>query len=85
MNLITRSDEGYHQEYLFPSSQPLSNSKTKLEKSSHPITELLLNLIVNYEEHFLGALTDTGASSIIILETYTSATFIKIDDDNTTI
>jgi hypothetical protein len=33
----------------------------------------------------LRAIADTGASSSIILEAYTSAPFIKIDDNNTTI
>jgi hypothetical protein len=45
-----------------------------------------VSLIVNNEEHLLRALADTGASSIIILEAYTSAIFpfIKTDDNNTT-
>jgi hypothetical protein len=47
---------------------------------------LVVSLIVNNEEHLLRALADTGASSSIILEAYTSATFpcIKTDDSNTT-
>jgi predicted TIM-barrel enzyme len=69
---------------LFTSSKPFSTSKTKLAKSSHPTTELVMNLIVNNEEHLLRALADTGASSSIILEAYTSAPFIKTDDNNTT-
>jgi hypothetical protein len=44
-----------------------------------------VSLIVNNEEHLLRALADTGASSsIIILEAYISAPFIKTDDNNTT-
>jgi hypothetical protein len=45
-----------------------------------------VSLIVNNEEYLLRALADTGASSSIILEANTSATFpfIKIDDSNTT-
>jgi hypothetical protein len=45
-----------------------------------------VSLIVNNEEHLLRALADTGASSSnsIILEVYTSARFIKTDDNNTT-
>jgi hypothetical protein len=39
-------------------------------------------LIVNNEEHLLRALADTGASSSIILEAYTSSPFIKTDDNN---
>jgi hypothetical protein len=62
----------------------LDLAKTKLAKSYHPTTELVVSLIVNNEEHLLRALADTGASSSIILEAYTSATFIKTDDSNTT-
>jgi hypothetical protein len=58
---------------LFTSSKPFSSRKTKLAKSSHPTTELVVSLIVNNEEHLLRALADTGASSSIILEAYTSA------------
>jgi hypothetical protein len=47
-------------------------------------TELVVSLIVNNEEHLLRALADNGARSSIILETYTSAPFIKTDDSNTT-
>jgi hypothetical protein len=84
INLTTSSDEGEHQEYLFTSSKPFSFSKTKLAKSYHPTTELVVSLIVNNEEHMLRALADTGASSSIIIEAYTSAPFIKIDNSNTT-
>jgi hypothetical protein len=43
-----------------------------------------VSLIVNNEEHLLRVIADTGASSSIILEAYTSAPFIKTDDNNTT-
>jgi hypothetical protein len=43
-----------------------------------------VSLIVDNEEYLLRALADTGASSNIILETYTSAPFIKTDDSNKT-
>jgi hypothetical protein len=43
-----------------------------------------VSLIFNNEEHLLRALDDTGASSSIILEAYTSAPFIKTDDSNST-
>jgi hypothetical protein len=82
VNLTTSNDEG--EEYLFTLSKPFSSSETKLAKSSHLTTELVVSLIVNNEEHLLRALADTGASSSIILEAYTSAPFIKIDDNNTT-
>jgi hypothetical protein len=43
-----------------------------------------VSLIVNNEEHLLRELADTGASSSIILEAYTSTPFIKTDDNNAT-
>jgi hypothetical protein len=43
-----------------------------------------VSLIVNNEEHLLKVLADTGASSSIILEAFTSSPFIKTDDSNTT-
>jgi hypothetical protein len=55
-----------------------------LAKSSHPTTELVVSRIVNNEEHSLRALADTGTSSNIILEAYTSASFSKTDDSITT-
>jgi hypothetical protein len=84
INLTTSSDEG--EEYLFTSSKPFSSSKIKLENhlTQKPITELEVSLIINNQEHLLRALADTGASSSIILEAYTSASFIKTDDSNTT-
>jgi hypothetical protein len=71
---------------MFTSSKSFSPSKTKLAKSCHPTTELVMSLIVNNEEHLLRVLADTVANSSIILEAYTSATFpfIKTDDSNTT-
>jgi hypothetical protein len=84
INLTSSSDEGENKKYLFTSSKPFRSSKTKLAKSSHPTTESVVSLIVNNEEHLLRALADTGASSSIILEAYTSAPFIKTDDSNTT-
>jgi hypothetical protein len=41
-------------------------------------------MVVNNEEHLVRLLADTGASSSIIIEAYTSAPFIKTDDNNTT-
>jgi hypothetical protein len=70
---------------LFTSSKPFISSKTKLAKSSHPTTELVVSLIVKNEEYLIRALVDTGVSSSIILDAYTSAIFpfIKADDSNT--
>jgi hypothetical protein len=45
---------------------------------------LVGSLIVNNEEHLLRGIADTGASSSIILDSHTSAAFIKTDDNNTT-
>jgi hypothetical protein len=41
MNLSTSSDERENKKYLFTYSKPFRSSKTKLEKSSHPTTELV--------------------------------------------
>jgi hypothetical protein len=84
INLTTLRNEGENNEYLFTSSEPFISSKTKLAKSFHPTTKLVVSLVVINEEHLLRALADIGASSSIILEAYTSAPFIKIDDSNTT-
>jgi hypothetical protein len=43
INLTTSSDEGEKKEYLFTSSKPFRSSKTKLAKSSHPTTELVVS------------------------------------------
>jgi hypothetical protein len=43
-----------------------------------------VSLIFNNEEHLLRALADTGVSSSIILEAYTSVPFIQTYDNNTT-
>jgi hypothetical protein len=42
------------------------------------------SLNVNHEEHVLRALADTGASSSIILEAYTSKDLIKDNEENKT-
>jgi hypothetical protein len=39
-------------------------------------------LDVNHEKHVLRALADTGASSSIILDAYTSKDLIKHNEDN---
>jgi hypothetical protein len=53
-------------------------------ENSHPTNELVVSLNVNHEEHVLRALADTGASSSIILEAYTSKDLIKQDKDSKT-
>jgi hypothetical protein len=86
IDLTYISDEVEKQVYLLTSSNPLV--LIKLSKQNHltqqSITDLLVGLIINNEEHLLRALADTDASSISILEAYTSAPFIKTDDNNTT-
>jgi hypothetical protein len=44
----------------------------------------VVTLNVNHEEHVLIALADTGASSSIILKSYTSTEIIKYEKDDTT-
>jgi hypothetical protein len=44
-----------------------------------------VSLIFKNEEYLLKEIVDTGASSSIILDAYTSAPLIKTDDSNTTI
>jgi hypothetical protein len=73
-----------NEECLFTFSKPFSTMKTIMPKSSHPTIELVVSLIVNNEDHLLRALDDTGASSSIILEVYTSNPFIKTSDSKTT-
>ena len=53
-------------------------------ENSHSTTELVVSLHVNHKEHVLRALADTGASSSIILEAYTSKELIKQDKDSKT-
>jgi hypothetical protein len=43
INVTTSSDEGENKEHLFTSSKPFSSSKTKLAKSSHQTTELVVS------------------------------------------
>jgi hypothetical protein len=65
INLTTSSDEDEQQEYLFTSSKLFSTSKTKLAIISPKqlITELVVSLIVNYEEHLFRVLAYTGTTS----------------------
>jgi hypothetical protein len=88
IDVINSSNEVVIKKYLFTSSKSFSSRKSKLSKSYHPTNNYWVgsdpSLIVNNEEHLLRALADTGASSTIILEAYTSAPFIKTDDNNTT-
>ena len=62
----------------------MSRTKIKPVENSHPTTELVVSLHVNHEEHVPRELADTGASSSIILEAYTSKDLIKQDKDSKT-
>jgi hypothetical protein len=53
-------------------------------ENTHPTTKLVVTLNVNHQEHMLRALADTGASSSIILESYTSKDSIKQNLKNNT-
>jgi hypothetical protein len=57
-------------EELLTSSIPLTYSKPMLAKTSQPIKELLLSLMVIQEKHLLKAFADIGTSKCIILEAY---------------
>jgi Aspartyl protease len=82
ISLTTTSDED---EEYFPFFSSLTRIKSnKLANISHPTSELVVNLNVNNEEQLLRALTDTGASSSIILEGYTSKNLIQSDKSNQT-
>jgi hypothetical protein len=81
INLTNRSDE-MEECFLFPST--ISRSSTKLVENSHPTTKLAVTLNFNQEKHVLRALADTGASSSINLETYTSKDSIKQNIKNKT-
>ena len=82
INLTTTSDED---EEYFPFFSSLTRMKSnKLAKTSHPTSELVVSLNINNEEQLLRALADTGASSSIILEGYTSKNLIQRDKTNQT-
>jgi hypothetical protein len=71
-------------EFVFISSKPFRSRKTKIAKSSHSTTDLVVRIIVNHKEHLLRVLADTGTSNSTILEAYTSEPFIQTYDNNTT-
>jgi hypothetical protein len=60
-------------------SPTICRTSIKEVKNIRPTTEFVVSLNVNHEEHVLRALADTGASSSIILEAYTSKDIIKQD------
>jgi hypothetical protein len=86
INLTTSDDEGDYKEYLFIFPKPFSSDKIIYQ--NHLIyqssIELVVSLIVKYDEHLLRALADTGASRSIMLEACNSAPCNKTDDSNTT-
>jgi hypothetical protein len=56
-----------------------------IAKSSHPTVALVVSIIVNNKDHLPKALSDIGASSSIIIESYISAQFIKTEVEITLI
>ena len=76
INLTHSSDEMEEYSFIPPT---LSRTRISPVENSHTTTELVVSLNVNHEEHVLRALTDSGASSSIILEAYTSKDLIKQD------
>jgi hypothetical protein len=54
--------------------------KPKLAKTSHPTSEVFFCLTFNQEKYSLRAIADTGASSSMILEAYTSKPLINNND-----
>jgi hypothetical protein len=82
INLTTTSDED---EEYFPFFYSLHRIKSnKLAKTTHPTSELVVSLKINNKEYLLRALADSGASSSIILEDYTSKNLIQRDKNQTT-
>jgi hypothetical protein len=67
--LTTSSDE--YEEFFVTSPNFFRARKSKLAKSSHHSTELVVSLNVNHEEHLVRALADSIVSSSNILETNT--------------
>ena len=49
---------------------------SKLAKTSHPTTEVVVSLGVNYEEHLLRLFADTDASNSVILYKCTRNTMV---------
>ena len=70
INLTSNSDED--EKYSVTSPNFIRSSISKPEKKSHPTTKLVISRNANPEEHLFRALVDTGARSVIILETHTS-------------
>jgi hypothetical protein len=67
---LTNSSNEDEEYFTLPST--ISNTSNELVKTSHPSSELVLNLNVNHEKHVLRGLASTGASRSIIPEGYTS-------------
>ena len=82
INLTISSDKD---ENYFPFFSRLTRIKSsKRSKTSHPTSELVVSLNINNEEQLLRALADTGASSSIIPESYTSKNLIQREKSNQT-
>ena len=82
IHLTTSSDED---DNYFPLFSSLNWIKSKKQaKTSHSTSVLIVSLHMINEEHVLGALANTGASSSIIVDVYTSKEWIKSDRRNKT-
>jgi hypothetical protein len=82
INLTATSDED---DAYFPFFSCLTRIKSnKLAKTSLPTSESVVSLNINNNEQLLRALADTGASSRIIFEGYTSKNLIQRDKSNQT-
>jgi hypothetical protein len=84
IDLTTSSNEGKEKFLVLLSILVLAKLSLQNHLTQQPSSELIVSLIVNHEDNLHRALAVTVASSSIILEAYTSATFIKTDDINTT-
>jgi hypothetical protein len=76
---LTNSSDEDEEYFALPSA--ISNTSNKLVKASHPTSELIVSLNVNYEEHVLRVLADTDASSSIILEACAPKNLIRYDEE----
>jgi hypothetical protein len=82
INFTTSTDED--EEYFPFLCTYTRNKSTKLAKTSHPTTELVVSLQINYEECLLRVPAGTAPGSCIILEAYNSKNLIKSDKSNQT-
>jgi hypothetical protein len=78
------SDEGEEQEHFLTLSKPFISSKINFEEKHihhQQMSDLVESLIVHHKQpkKSVGSITDTGDSSSIFLEAYTSAQITKTE------